>query len=114
MNNLNSVLLEGEVVNDAIGGKTQNGTFACSFTIQSVRYFRRDGTQIEKELSHFDIEAEGNLGENCLKLAKEGRGIRVVGRLKEFFDGTDKSNPKIIIVAEHAEFRPENNEDIKL
>jgi single-strand DNA-binding protein len=42
-------------------------------------------------------------------MGHKGRGVRVVGRLKQerWQDGDGKAQSKIIIVAEHIEFRPE-------
>ena len=46
-------------------------------------------------------------------MGKKGRGVRVVGRLKQDrWTGTDgKPRSKIAIVAEHVEFRPEFKKD---
>ena len=68
---------------------------------------------MEKEVGFFDIEAFGKLAESCQSQGHKGRGVRVVGRLKQDrWDGADgKQHSKISIVAEHAEFRPEFKKD---
>jgi single-strand DNA-binding protein len=80
----------------------------CTFAIASSRYYKRDDN-LEKEVSFFDIEAWSRLAESCYNLGKKGRGIKVVGRLKQDrwagYDG--KQHSKISIVAEHIEFKPE-------
>jgi single-strand DNA-binding protein len=90
--------------------RTRNGKAVCNFSIESVRYFKdKDEGGIKKETSFFDIQAEGKLAELCYSQAKKGRGLRVVGRLKqERWQGADgKSTSKIYIVAEHVEHRSE-------
>ena len=64
---------------------------------------------MEKEVSFFEVETWAKLAEACNNLGKKGRGVRVVGRLKQDrWTGNDgKQRSKISIVAEHVEFRPE-------
>jgi single-strand DNA-binding protein len=49
------------------------------------------------------------LAENCRSLGHKGRGVRVVGRLKQdrWNSADGKAHSKVSIVAEHVEFRPE-------
>jgi single-strand DNA-binding protein len=104
MNHLNSVLIEGNLANDPLRSMHTN---ICTFTLASNRFFKQD-SGIENETSYFDVEAWGKLAEGCYSQGQKGRGVRVVGRLKQErwteTDGTPYS--KIIIVAEHVEFRP--------
>jgi single-strand DNA-binding protein len=53
------------------------------------------------------------LAEACNNLGKKGRGVRVVGRLKQDrWTGNDgKQRSRISIVAEHVAFRPEFKKD---
>ena len=108
MNNLNSVLIEGNMVRDPLIRSTNRGTSVCNFTIASNRYYKQD-TNFEKEVGFFDVEAWGKLGDTCGNLGKKGRGVRVVGRLRQDrWTGNDgKSHNKVAIVAEHVEYRPE-------
>jgi single-strand DNA-binding protein len=108
MNNLNSILIEGNLVRDPLLRSTSKGTQICTFTLASNRFFRQD-TGLEKEVGFFDVESWAKLGESCYSQGHKGRGVRVVGRLKQNrWNGTDgKSYSKICIVAEHVEFRPE-------
>jgi single-strand DNA-binding protein len=64
---------------------------------------------MEKEVSFFNVETWAKLAESAGNLGRKGRGVRVVGRLKqERWNGPDgKAQSKVIIVAEHIEFRPE-------
>jgi single-strand DNA-binding protein len=108
MNSLNSILVEGNLVRDPDFRETPNGTPLCTFSIASNRYFRKE-EQMEKEVSFFDVQTWAKLAENCGNLGRKGRGVRVVGRLKQdrWNDNAGNSRSKIYIVAEHVEFRPE-------
>ena len=105
---LNSILIEGNLTRDPELKATTKGTFVCTFAIASNRYYRQEaGT--EKETSFFDVQTWGKLAENVDKLGKKGRGVRVVGRLKQERwqqqDGQNRS--RILIVAEQVDFRPD-------
>ena len=108
MNNLNSVLIEGNMVRNPLFRSTSKGTSVCNFTIASNRYYRQD-SNMEKEVGFFDIETWGKLAEVCSNQGRKGRGVRVVGRLKQDrWTGSDgKNHAKVAIVAEHVEYRPD-------
>lgn len=108
MNNLNSILIEGNLVRDPQVKETPKGTSICSFAVASNRYFKQ-GDDLEREVSFFDVETWAKLAETCGQQLRKGRGVRVVGRLKqERWTGNDgKPYAKIKIVAEHVEFKPE-------
>lgn len=110
MNSLNSILIEGNIVRDPQVKETTKGTPVCTFSVASNRFFKQEGG-LEKEVSFFDVETWSRLAENCGNQCKKGRGVRVVGRLKQDrWTGTDgKAHSRVIIVAEHVEFRPEFN-----
>jgi len=108
MTNLNSLLLEGNMVRDPQYRVTPKGSSVCTFTLASNRYFQQDGG-LEKEVCFFDVETWSKMAERCNSLGKKGRGVRVVGRLRQDrWHGEDgKPHARITIVAEHVEFRPE-------
>jgi single-strand DNA-binding protein len=108
MNNLNSILIEGNLVKDPLLRTTPRGTPVCTFSLASNRFFKQD-SGLEREVSFFDVETWAKLAENCSNLGRKGRGVRVVGRLKqERWTGADgKPHSRITIVAEHVEFKPE-------
>jgi len=114
MNNLNSILIEGNLVKDPLLRSTQKGTQICTMRLASNRYYKQD-TGFEKEVSFFDVETWSRLAETCYAKGKKGRGVRVVGRLKEdrWNDSDGKKRSRIAIVAEHVEFRPEFKKDDK-
>jgi single-strand DNA-binding protein len=116
MNNLNSILIEGNLVRDPLLRSTSKGTQICSMSLASNRYFKPDSSSgFEKEVSFFDIETWAKLAEACYAKGKKGRGVRVVGRLKQnrWNDTEGKPHSRVTIVAEHVEFRPEFKKDTK-
>ncbi len=112
MNNLNSILVEGNLVKDPSIRATPKGTPVCTFSLASNRYYKQDDGY-EQETSFFDVETWNRLAENCGNLGRKGRGVRVVGRLKQdrWSDTEGKPRSKIKIVAEHVEFRPDFKKD---
>jgi len=111
MNNLNSILIEGNLVRDPLLKNTSGGTPVCNFTIASNRFYKSKtgGGTLEKEVSFFDVETWAKLAESCNDIGRKGRGVRVVGRLKQdrWNSSDGKPHSRVSIVAEHVEFRPE-------
>jgi single-strand DNA-binding protein len=112
MNNLNSILIEGNLVRDPLFRTTPKGTSVCTFSLASNRFFKQE-SGLEKEVSFFEVETWSKLAENCYDKGHKGRGVRVVGRLKQDrWSGADgKARSRVTIVAEHVEFRPEFKKD---
>jgi single-strand DNA-binding protein len=108
MNNLNSILIEGNLVKDPQFKANPRGTQLCTFTIASDRFYKQDAG-FQKEVNFFDVESWAKLAENVHNFGSKGRGIRIVGRIKqERWNGSDGTNlSKVVIVAEHIEFCPE-------
>ncbi|MCL2214035.1 MAG: single-stranded DNA-binding protein [Treponema sp.] len=114
MNNLNSILIEGNLVRDPLLRSTPKGTQVCTMSLASNRFYKQD-SGFEKEVSFFDVETWARLAEACYEKGRKGRGVRVVGRLKQdrWNDADGKPRSRITIVAEHVEFRPEFKKDEK-
>jgi single-strand DNA-binding protein len=112
MNNLNSIIIEGNMVRDPLLRSTARGTALCTFSIASNRFYKQD-SGLESEVSFFDVESWAQLAESCSELGHKGRGVKVVGRLKQDrWTGSDgKQRSRVTIVAEHVEFRPEFKRD---
>jgi single-strand DNA-binding protein len=112
MNSLNSVLIEGNLVRDADVRSTPKGTTVCTFQIVCNRYYRQD-SNMEKEVSFFTVQTWSKVAQNAANFGKKGRGVRVVGRLKQerWQDSGGNAKSNIIIVAEHIEFRPDFNKE---
>lgn len=107
LNNMNSVIIEGNLVDDPEVKNTPNGTAVCAFAIASNRYYKANN-ETEKETSFLNIEAWSKLAENCGAYLKKGRGVRVVGRIKQdrWVDQQGKHASRLKIVADHIDFMP--------
>jgi single-strand DNA-binding protein len=107
VNSLNSILLEGNLTRDPESKTLATGSQVCNFTVASDRFYRQN-ENTEKEVSFFDVEAWARLGIACTENLKKGRGVRVVGRLKQdrWTDPEGKTKSRVLIVAEHVEFKP--------
>jgi len=108
MNDLNSILIEGNLVREPQYRTTPKGTPLCTFPIATNRFYKQDG-DTEKEVSFFNVEAWAKQADVCNNHGKKGRGVRIVGRLKQdrWNDNEGKTRSKIVIIVEHVEFRPE-------
>lgn len=108
MNSLNSILLEGNLTRDPVLKETPRGTAVCEFAVASNRFYRYD-EELQKEVSFFDVEAWAKTAEICGERLEKGRGVRIVGRLKQNrWTATDGGNrSRVIIVAEHVDFKPQ-------
>ncbi|HOX33590.1 MAG TPA: single-stranded DNA-binding protein [Spirochaetales bacterium] len=111
MNSLNSILLEGNLVRDPEQKTLPSGSSVCEFAVASDRFYKQND-ELEKEVSYFDVEAWSRLGAACSQNLKKGRGVRVVGRLKQdrWTDPEGRQRSKVKIVAEHVEFKPQKKE----
>ncbi len=110
MNSLNSVLLEGNLTRDPEFTSTGKGTSVCHFSVAANKYYKKDNEN-QKEVSYFDIEAWAGLADNCNQYLAKGRGVRVVGRLKQdrWIDkDTGDNKQRIKIVADHVDFKPQS------
>lgn len=97
MNDLNSILIEGEVVSDIkpIEAESEGG---CEFTVMSLRNGKSG-----HETTFFAVRAEGRLAEVSMELLSQGSSVRVVGRVRQ------ERTPvmvKFYVYAEHVEIKP--------
>ena len=107
MNNLNSILLEGNLVRDPESGTTPNGTFICKFSVASDRVMKVKD-EYQKEVSYFDVTTWAHQAELCSQYLKKGRGVRIHGRLQQdrWQDKDGKNRTKVYIVAHKVDFKP--------
>lgn len=107
MNALNQIILEGNVVRQP-EKKEFGNVKVCTIPIAVNRRFKNSEGKNTDEVSYFDIATFGKMAESCEKWCPKGRGIRVVGRLKQnnWKDDNGKNHSKIEIIAEHIEFKP--------
>jgi single-strand DNA-binding protein len=107
MNNLNSILIEGNLTRDPELSYTTKGTAVCKFSVGCHRQFKQ-GEETIKEVSFFDVTTWTRLAEVCGEYLKKGRGVRIVGRLQQdrWSDPEGKPRARVLIIAEHVEFKP--------
>lgn len=109
MNAMNQIIIEGNVVRDSVVKETPKGTKVATMPIASNRVYKDTNGDFQQEVSFFDVETWGNnFCERVAKNAVKGRGVRVVGRLKQnrWKDGSGKSFSKVYIIADHIDFKP--------
>ena len=99
MNMLNSIILEGNVTRELDGN---------TFEIGVIRYSKKDNGDKAEEKSNFEIEIGCMLTDVLRKNIYKDRGIRVVGRLKQIRWTAEEDKPcsKVVVIAEHLEFKP--------
>ena len=107
LNNLNSILLEGNLTRDPELRYTPKNTPVCTLVVASQRTYKVDGERVE-EVSLIETTTWGKLATVCAEHLQKGRGIRVVGRIKQerWEDPDGNSRSKVVIAAEHIEFQP--------
>lgn len=116
MNNLNSIIIEGNLTRDAELKEPSSGFKLCSFSVGVNRWFKNANGEGQTEVSYFDCEAYGKLAEDVAKSGIKGRGVRIVGRLKQnrWIDAEGKALSHVYVICEHIEFKPiKKEEEIK-
>ena len=110
MNNLNSIILEGNLTRDSELLEATETFKVCKFSIAVNRWYKNNKNEGVEEVSFFDVECYGKLAEHCAKKGTKGRGVRVVGRLKQntWKDETGKTHSKVLVIAEHFEYKPQS------
>ncbi|MBO5481869.1 MAG: single-stranded DNA-binding protein [Spirochaetaceae bacterium] len=110
MNNLNSIILEGNLTRDSELLEATETFKVCKFSIAVNRWYKNNKNEGVEEVSFFDVECYGKLAEHCAKKGTKGRGVRVVGRLKQntWKDENGKTHSKVLVIAEHIEYKPQS------
>ena len=107
MNNLNTVLIEGQLTRDPELGNAPAQVQMCRLTLANNRYFKGKENEWVQDASYFTVYVYGKVATSCLTYLKKGRGVRIVGRLKQLtWQTKGMYSEKIIILAEHIEFQP--------
>ena len=104
MNQLNSLIIEGNLEGSVKFSEGDSGIGQASFTISVRRYYKgKDGDNVE-EVSYFDVEA---VMVDLMRKAREHQGLRIVGKLKQTVseDEEGDTRSRVFIVAEHIELR---------
>lgn len=104
---LNSCLLEGRLVKDPSLIKFENDKKVCNFTIAvNSNYKLKDGTY-KQDVSYIEIQSWNGSATLCDKYLHKGCLVRLRGSLKQkrWEDKEGNKNSRIVINAEHVEFR---------
>ena len=111
MNQLNSVILEGNVTKQPSLREPVPGFKVAEFTIGVNRFYRDKNGDGKEEVSFIPIQTVNKMAEYAVEKCEKGRGIRVVGRLKQdrWKNSEDKWASRMMIVAEHLEYKPKNS-----
>ncbi len=118
MNDLNYVLLSGNLTRDPKFSYMGPDAVLCTFSIAVNRSYsdkkpsERTSEDWKTKTSFVSIESWGNVAESCGRHLSKGRGVRVVGRLKQTTwkeDGLPRE--KMTVVAEHVEFQPDRKKE---
>ncbi|GMO15732.1 MAG: hypothetical protein Ta2A_25840 [Treponemataceae bacterium] len=111
MNSINSIIVEGNVVRTPEIHETQKGSAYCKFAIAVNRWYKSNHGEVQQEVSFFDIETWNDLAKMCAESCEKGRGIRIVGRLRQnrWQDTDGKNQSRVLIIAEHVELKPKFN-----
>lgn len=111
MNQLNSLILEGNLAEDPVMSEIANDKDLreTSFQIAVKRHYKGQNDGRVEEVSFFDVFAYGVLAKSVVDTfkLKKGDEVRIVGRLKQvrykykYAHGMEYS--KVIVIAEHVE-----------
>ena len=115
MNQLNSLIIEGFVVEDCIVTEPMAGFTVGKMSIGVDRFYKNRENGMVKETSYFDIECYGKMAEYAGEHAKKGLVIRVVGRLKQetWSDSEQKNHSRVYVVAEHIEYKKAKKQEVQ-
>ena len=106
MNQLNSIILEGNVVKKAEFSEPNTGFQVCKVPLAVNRKTKTPEGETKEEVSYFDVETYGEMAESCFKWCDRGQGVRVVGRLKQSrWEENNTKKSRVYVVAEHVEYK---------
>lgn len=108
---LNSVNIMGNLTRDPELRYTPSGKGVCSLSIANNRVYTKNGERVT-EVSYFDVEVWGVVGENCAKYLKKGSGIIVEGRLRQDrWEKDGKTQSRVRISANNVHFLPKKRDE---
>ncbi|MCH5282784.1 MAG: single-stranded DNA-binding protein [Treponema sp.] len=108
MNNINCLVVEGNITRQPEFRITPHGFPVCKIPIAVNHFYKKSASgEYEKEVSYFDVETFGKLAEICAKHSHKGRGMSVVGRIKQNRWKTEEGRnaSRVTIIAEKVEFK---------
>jgi single-strand DNA-binding protein len=110
MNNINRVVLTGNLTADPDLRSTPSGTPVCSLRI-ACNTRRKDGEEWVDKPNYFNVTVWGGQGENVARYLSKGRPVAVDGRLEwrewEAQDGSKRQ--AVDIIADSVQFLSNGN-----
>jgi single-strand DNA-binding protein len=108
---LNSVNIMGNLTRDPELKNISAGKSVCTLSIANNRVYSKNNEKVT-EVSFFDVDVWGAVGENCAKYLKKGSGIIVEGRLKQDrWEKDGKTQSRVRITANSVHFMPKKSDD---
>ena len=96
MKNLNSILLEGDLIDQPISSTGPDGVAQCTFSLTSG-----------ENAPSVPAIAYGKLAIRCSELLDKGAAIRIVGRIVQDLEASVASGSFCLrVIAEHVEIKP--------
>ena len=96
MKNLNSILLEGDLIDQPISSTGPDGIAQCTFSITSG-----------DNAPSVPVIAYGKLAIRCSELLDKGAAIRVVGLIAQDLEASAATGSFCLrVIAEHVEIKP--------
>lgn len=112
MSNLNCVILEGHLVKQAEMGYFQDQTPYCNFSIAVNDSWKNQNGEYENIASFIECTMKGKYAEAMCKHLTKGRGLRVLGRLKQNRWSKDGQNySKIVVRVQEVYLSPLSNQE---
>lgn len=105
MNSLNSVLLEGILVKEVEKVVIDKDTVYYLLCVKSVRSYQKQEERVIEE-TFVNVITDPSTIESKFDEFVIGRGLRVVGRLKQSILTEDVAFKTLMIQAEHLELKP--------
>ena len=106
-NNINRVIITGNLTRDPELRSTGGGTSVCSLRIACNGRRRNAEGNWEDAPNYFDVSVWGAQGENCEKFLSKGRAVAIDGRLRwrEWNDKeTGQKRSAVDIIADTVQF----------
>lgn len=113
MNNLNSVIVDGNLTADPEFLEFDNSA-VCKFTVAVNRSYKVKDGDYKSEAVFIPIEVWNSSAKACSNYLHKGDGVRVLGRLKEEKwedEKTSIKHSKILVIAEKIDFLNKKKKD---
>jgi single-stranded DNA-binding protein len=96
MRNLNSILLECDLISSPVSSTSSDGVVQCTFSITSG-----------ENAPSVPVITYGKLAIRCSELVDKGSAIRIVGRIAQDLEASAATGSFCLrVIAEHIEIRP--------